>query len=112
MGESDTTEPRRFTEQEAADLVGKYILIGIRYVSSSGEELHRAQMHGVVQSASPRGVEVSLRGARHGASFSIPPDPRFFSVAKPGNYTLRSTGEVVTDPQVLCTAVLTKEPTN
>lgn len=112
MNENDISEFCRFTEAEAADLVGKYMLIGITYLDDKGVELHRAQMHGVVSAASTSGVEVALRGARDGGSFSLPPDPRFYSVAKPGKYTLRSTGEVIEDPQVLCTAVLTRPPTN
>ena len=94
---------------EAADLIGKHILIGIRYVDNQGVEVHRAQMHGIVSAASSKQVQVALRGERHGSTFSLPPDPRFFSPAKPGKYTLHSTGEVIENPQLLCTAVLVKE---
>ena len=112
MEDRDITEFRRLTESEATDLVGKSILIGITYVDPEGEELYRAQMHGVVASASTSNVEVMLRGERHGQNFSLPPDPRFYSVAKPGEYRLRSTGEVINNPQVLCTAVLTQQRKN
>ena len=97
------------TAGQANELVGKSILIGVRYVDHEGVEAHRAQMHGVVVAASQVQVEVSLRGERHGTTFKLPPDPRFFSQAKPGTYTLRSTGEVVVNPQLLCTAVQVNE---
>jgi hypothetical protein len=97
---------------EAADLVGKYILIGLRYVDNLGVEVHSAQMHGIVSAASTKQVHVALRGERHGSTFLLPPDPRFFSAAKPGKYTLRSTGEVIENPQLLCTAVLVREETS
>jgi len=108
MEERSPSEPDRFTDSEAAELVGKTILIGVTYLDHRGEELQRSQMHGVVSSASTKGIEVSLRGARHGQTFSLPPDPRFFAAAAPGKYKLHSTGEVVENPQVLCTATVTK----
>jgi len=101
-------EPQWFTDQEAADLVGKTILIGITYLAHDGEELQRSQMHGVVSSASSNTVEVLLGGERHGQTFSLPSDPNFFTVAEPGKYQLHSTGEVVENPQVLFTATVTK----
>jgi hypothetical protein len=108
MEEQVSSEPQRFTDSEAAELVGKSILIGITYLDHAGKELQRSQMHGIVSSASSKSIEVSLRGARHGESFSLPPDPHFFAAAAPGKYKLHSTGEVVENPQVLCTATLTK----
>ena len=108
MEEQVSSEPQRFTDSEAADLVGKSILIGVTFLDHQGEELQRSQMHGIVSSASAKGIEVSLRGERHGQTFSLPPDPRFFAPAAPGKYKLHSTGEVVENPQVLCTATITK----
>jgi len=112
MADFDINDFRCLTDAEANDLVGKSILIGVTYISAEGEELQRAQMHGVVSSATSRGVEVALRGAREGSTFSLPPDPRFFTVGKVGKYTLRSTGEVVVNPQILCTAVIKAQRTN
>jgi hypothetical protein len=106
--EEQHSQPPCFTEHEAAELVGKYILIGVRYFNSKGEQLKSDQMHGVVSSASPHGVQVSLRGTRSGENFSLPPDPRFFETASPGKYTLRSTGEVIENPEVLCNSSVTQ----
>ena len=111
MDERDDNGNRVLTDAEARELVGKTILIGVTYRDQSGAEIQQSQMHGVVVSASAKGVEVSLRGEQHGRNLSLPPDPRFFRVASPGNYRLRGTGEVVHNPQLLCTADVTV-PTN
>lgn len=106
---NESLEPQRFTDDEADELVGKTILIGVTYVDVDGQELQRSQMHGVVSSASARGVEVALRGERHGTTFGIPPDRRFFVSAAPGRYTLHGTGEVIEDPQLVCVMTATRE---
>ncbi|MBN7463153.1 hypothetical protein I3U64_23750, partial [Mycobacteroides abscessus subsp. abscessus] len=36
-------------------------------------------------------------------TFTLPPAPESFSPAAPGEYRLRSTGEVITDPDYLAT---------
>ena len=111
MDDREDNEASVLTDAEARDLVGKTILIGVTYRDQSGAEIQQHQMHGVVTAASPKGVEVSLRGEQHGRSLSLPPDPRVFRAASPGNYRLRATGEVVHNPALLCTADVTV-PTN
>ena len=80
-------------EQRMARLIGKRALVGITYVKPDGER--RIQMHGVIS----RGVEnmaIYLRSG--GEEFSLPPDPDAFHPAEPGRYTLKTTGEVVDNP--------------
>lgn len=61
------------------------------------------QLHGVVRMAhKERGIKVALGGARKGEFFWLPPDLRPFQKAPPGEYRLRSTGEVVVDPDLTC----------
>lgn len=91
----------------AAYAPGRYVIIGITYLDAEGVFLRQAQMHGVIESADPRqGFAVALRGARDGETYTLPPDPRGFQPADPGEYRLRETGEVVVDPDLLSTWTL------
>ncbi|NBW06903.1 MAG: hypothetical protein EBR82_02625 [Caulobacteraceae bacterium] len=85
-------------DEEAADaMVGAVVLIGITVRRAEGDE--QTQMHGVIQSADPHnGVEIILSGQREGETYRLPPDLGAFEPAAPGEYRLRSTGEVVVDP--------------
>lgn len=90
-------------EELAASFIGRYVLAGLTYVSASGEETLK-QVHGRVLRINPReGVVISLA---NGDEFSLPPDLSGYSAADPGEYTLSTTGEVVTDPDLLCTWVV------
>ncbi len=76
---TDTHEnsgPPPFDEELAASYVGKYILLGLTYEDHEGNELRREQIHGVITSAGCKGIEISLRGAREGETWSMPPDLR------------------------------------
>ena len=91
-------------DQDLADsYVGKYVLVGITYLSHAGEELRRQQLHGVIESASPDGILISLRGAYAGKSWNMPPALEAIRYADPGIYTLRMTGEKIEDPDLLAT---------
>ena len=49
-----------------------------------------------------RAVEnVAIYLQNEGEEFSLPPDPDAFQPAAPGRYTLKTTGEVVVDPDFL-----------
>ncbi len=102
--------PPPFDEEVAASYVGKYILVGIAYLDHEGTELRREQIHGVITSATKTGIEISLRGTREGDSWNMPPDLRAISPAAPGKYTLHKTEEVIEDPDLLSTWVVTKPP--
>lgn len=100
--------PPGFNAEAANNLVGKYILVGITYCDHSGQEMEKVQMHGVIESASHKGVVIALRGVHEGKRWTMPPDLRSISEAKPGKYNLHTTGEVVTDPDLLSTWTVTK----
>ena len=57
-----------FDQARADALVGKHILVGVTILSASGELLERSEHHGIIQSASPSGIDISLRGARAGSN--------------------------------------------
>jgi len=89
-------------ERKAAELVGAKVLVGITRMRATGAE--QEQMFGLIKSANVRdGFEVALEGSRAGETYWLPPDLRNFFPAQPGEYRLRSTGEMVTDPDYTAT---------
>ncbi len=90
-------------DQKGAEaLRGCSVLIGI--TRASAESLEQEQMFGVITSANARdGFEVALQGSRNGEVYWLPPDVRNFFPAQPGEYRLRSTGEVVVNPDFTTT---------
>ena len=95
----------------ADDLPGKVVLVGISYINEDGSLLEQQQFFGEVESAHPRqGILLSLRGRRSGERYNLPPDTRSINAASPGEYSLRSTGELVVDPDYTVTFSLRKQP--
>lgn len=104
MNESKVDNERPPFDQKLADTyIGKYILVGITYLDHTGKETSQVQMHGVVESATPEGIRIALRGTRAGQSWDMPPAPEAIHPATPGTYKLRSTGEVIENPDLLST---------
>lgn len=102
MTGSDGRPP--FDEAMAQNFVGKYVLIGITYFDSSGAALRLEQLHGVIVFVSrDTGIKVELKGRREGESKWFPPNIQSLSHAARGEYRLRETGEVLTDPDLLWT---------
>ena len=91
-------------DSEAGDIyLGKYILVGVTYVDAAGQVEESVQMHGVVESASQEGIVLALKGEREGQSWTMPADPSAITPAQPGHYQLTETGEVVENPDFICT---------
>lgn len=109
----DRSEDNRppFDEAYAKSLIGKSVLIGLTYYDHNDQFLEQQQVHGIIVSADQsKGFVVELRGERQGETFKLPPDVRPFSDAHPGEYRLRSTGEVVINPDLLATWIIRKPP--
>ena len=85
----------------AEALVGSLVLIGITFVGDDGAD--QEQMFGTVTDATRKGIEIALEGSRAGETYRLPPDTRAFFPATRGEYRLRSTGEVVVDPDFTTT---------
>ena len=69
-------------------------------------------MQGMIVGAdAQRGIEVALKGAGLGETYRLPPDLRPLRRAAPGEYRLPTTGEMVIDPDLLCTWSVTKPRT-
>jgi len=96
-----------FDIQRAAALVGKRVLIGLTYHDHNDRFIEKRQVHGIVRSADSRqGLAIELQGEAACETLWLPPDLGSLKEATPGEYRLRSTGEVVVDPDFLCTWVV------
>lgn len=91
MGDRDQSD-----DQFAAELLGTDVLAGVTMVDHAGKVTERRQFHGRVVEASVKdGVTlVDSEGGEHW----LPLDPEAYEPAEPGEYELRSTGQIVVDP--------------
>jgi hypothetical protein len=99
-----------WNQDEGDFLVGKYVLAGITYVASDGKTVTaQAQCHGRITKADEHGISIACEGKTwRGQTATLPPDPRSFRAANPGEYRLRSTGETVRNPDLVTTWTLTE----
>lgn len=81
---------------DLSELLGKSVLVGITRIDPDGEVASHEQFHGHVESLDDGLVHIRVAGS--GANFTLPPDASSFVRARPGHYRLRSTGEVVVNP--------------
>ena len=87
--------------------MGKVILVGITYYTHNRQLIEQKQYHGCVIRADEKSIVIRKPD---GKLKSIPPDLRSTKPAPPGEYRLRSTGEIVTDPDYLSTWNCVKNP--
>ena len=83
-----------------SNLIGKTILIGLTYYTSDNEFIEQKQFWGTVTESNIKHILVRLND---GGILEIPPNLSSTEVAPPGEYRLRSTGEIVVDPDYLTT---------
>lgn len=88
-------------------MVGKRIIVGKTYMDGE-EAVEQTQYHGLIEAVDERRGFL-LRRADNGEIESLPPDLRAFEPAKPGEYTLRSSGEVVIDPDYTAAWIVERE---
>ena len=88
------------------ELLGKTVLAGLTYYSANNELIEQKQVWGTVTKADKSCIEIQQAD---GSKFGLPPDLSAIDTAAPGEYKLRSTGEVVTDPDYLVTYSVTKQ---
>jgi hypothetical protein len=93
--------------ESLSELLGARVLVGLTVLEHDGSLLEREQFCGVVEIASAEGVLLRLP---NGDTRSLPPAPEAFHKAEAGEYRLRSTGEVVVDPDWLRTWTLRRPP--
>lgn len=88
------------TELTLENIVGKKILVGLSFYSSEDKLLNQEQFAGTVVSTSSDKITIELE---NGVIRTIPADLRSTKPAPRGEYRLRSTGEIVVDPDLLST---------
>lgn len=104
MPKPDSKSFPSWDDETARTLVGKYVLIGLDHLDRTGNLTGREELHGLIRVADAnRGFCIELQGGRAGESYWVPPDVGVFRQAPRGEYRLRSTGEVVSDPDYLAT---------
>ncbi len=90
-----------FDEVAAQRIVGKYVLVGVTYTDDADQPVDQAQFHGrVVRVNAQEGVVLVQQS---GEEVRLPPFLKVLQKASPGEYRLRSTGEVVVNPDYTCT---------
>ena len=77
-----------------SQLIGKTLLVGITYLDSDGRADRQIEFAGIVVAVEP--LVTIERGTEK--TFTLPAAPEAFAVGTPGTYRLRSTGEVVVNP--------------
>jgi hypothetical protein len=85
------------TPEEAKTFLGKHILVGMAHCDPDGKVISREQFHGTIDRLNnEEGIVIRLKGSN--VERTIPPDVYSLQMARPGDYTLDNTGEVVEDP--------------
>ena len=79
-------------------LLNKKILVGVTYYTQDEVLIEQKQFWGTVISSDEKGIVIKLP---NGDITSLPPDLRSTTFARPGEYRLRSTSEIVVDPDFL-----------
>ena len=94
----------RSDDQFAAELLGTDVLVGVTMVDHAGRVQERRQFHAQVVKAS---VEDGVTLVdRDGQEHWLPLNREAYEPAEPGEYELRSTGEVVMHPTWLTTWIV------
>ncbi|QNL18077.1 hypothetical protein HXX25_01225 [Hyphobacterium sp. CCMP332] len=82
----------------------KVVLIGLTEVDSDNQPLRQVQAWGrIVNAMRGHNFLIELDGHWKGYFCSLPPDPNRFRIAPPGDYALKSTGEMLRDPDFTTT---------
>lgn len=95
--EHDESFEKEITLEE---LTGKILLVGITYYTHNNEFIEQKQYYGTVTKANKSIICIQQKD---GTEFTLPSDLSSTKRARPGEYKLRSTGEVVVDPDFLTT---------
>ena len=91
---------RRVIEMFGDEYIGRTLLLGVTYKGPGGELRRQEQLVGTIMVVDfDRGIVVSCEP--DGRNFVLPGDPCWLVPAAPGEYRLRSTGQVVEDPDYI-----------
>ncbi len=91
---------RRTIEAFGDEYIGRSLLLGVTYTGPEGELRRQEQVVGTIMVVDfDEGIVVSCEP--DGRPFVLPGDPSRVEKAPPAEYRLRSTGQVVTNPDYL-----------
>lgn len=86
-----------FADDEAAEFIGKHLLVGITHRDLEDSVVSYEQFHGIIDRINRReGIVVKLTNSDD--ERKLPPDLSRLEPASPGQYRLKSTGEIVENP--------------
>ena len=95
-------------KMEKENLIGKHLLVGITFLDSEDNVLELLQTHGKIVSVDDgRGIIIDRLDG--GGQYNLPPDVNNIYPAEPGHYTLKTTGEVVVDPDFTATWIVYRD---
>lgn len=89
------------------ELIGKVLLIGFTYYTHENVFIEQRQYWGTVIEANKNRICVKQK---NGEVITLPPDLRSTKPAPAGEYRLRSTGEIIVNPDYLTTWNINKPP--
>jgi len=102
--------PQHWDPAFAEALVGKTMLVGLTFLDAAGEVASREEFWGVVIAADDaEGISLDLMN-EEGDTFTLPPQTSNIHPAEPGDYTLKSTGETVQNPDFVSTWMIHGPP--
>jgi hypothetical protein len=107
---SEISDGPGWDEARAQWLVGKVALVGMTRLAADGTTVvAKQQFHGVIEAADlATGIRIACRGVGDLETVMLPPTTVPFLDAKPGEYRLRSTGEVIRNPDVTVSWTITE----
>ena len=89
---------------KAKDYVRKTVLLCVSYLDHHKKQTGQMQWFGIITEVSnAEGIVIALQNDTNYCA--LPPDLSSLRPAKPGEYRLRATGEVITDPDFIATWV-------
>jgi hypothetical protein len=91
-----------------AQYIGKRVLVGLTYLDHEKTVIKQLQFHGTINRITDEGIFIDRADST--GEFSLPPDTESLRPAKPGEYRLRTTGEVVVDPDYTTTWTINAPP--
>ena len=97
-----------FSERSVRNLVGRRIIVGITHEDHVHRPLGQEQFAGrIVRANLQEGIVIQTAS---GGEKTLPPDVRALFGARRGQYTFRSTGETVNDPDLQTSWTRTAPP--
>jgi hypothetical protein len=94
----------------ANSYIGKHLLVGITYLDHEDNFIEQKQFHGdIVRINEAEGIVLRLHDSDE--EYKLPPALDALEPAPKGEYRLRSSGEVVVDPDLTTTWTLNKPKT-